>query len=91
MTSDKDDGNAHAGVSQLALKIQTIDSGKSYVQNETTWSVGRLLRKNSWGVSKVSARRPTDFSMPAIDARINASSSTTNTVERRAPLNGLDY
>src|SRR5271156_131305 len=64
MTSDEDDGNADAGISQLPLKIQTIDSRKSHVENKTTRPVRALEDKNCCVVSKVSARRPTDFSMP---------------------------
>ena len=43
MTSDEDDGNADAGISQLPLKIQTVDSRKSHVENKTTWPI-RALR-----------------------------------------------
>src|ERR1700682_4149812 len=39
---DEDDRNAQAGVSQLALKIQTVNSRKSYVQNQAAWTVGPL-------------------------------------------------
>src|ERR1700682_1527537 len=39
MTGDKDDRNLEAGVSQLALKIKTVDAGKSHVQNQATWSI----------------------------------------------------
>jgi hypothetical protein len=38
MTGDKDDGNPDTGIGQLALKIQTADSGKSDVKNQT-WRV----------------------------------------------------
>src|SRR5271167_4172540 len=36
MTSDEDDGNLHARVSQFMLKVETVDSGKTYVQNQAT-------------------------------------------------------
>src|SRR6202158_3646295 len=39
MTRDEDDGNPDARVSQLALKVQTVDSRKSHVQHEATWRV----------------------------------------------------
>ena len=42
MTSDEDYGNLDAGLSQLLLKIQTVDSRKSYVENKTTRSVRAL-------------------------------------------------
>jgi hypothetical protein len=42
MTSDEDDGNADTGISQLPLKIQTVDSRKSDVENKTTWPVRAL-------------------------------------------------
>src|SRR5205814_877427 len=42
VTGDEDDGNAQAGVSQLALKIQTVNSRKSYVQNQAAWTVRPL-------------------------------------------------
>src|SRR6266851_3856273 len=39
MTGDEDNGNADARVSQLALKVQTIDTRKSHVQNKATWPI----------------------------------------------------
>src|SRR2546427_10269816 len=42
MPGDEDDRNLDARVSQLALKVQTVDSRKSYVQNKATWSVRPL-------------------------------------------------
>src|SRR5438309_1130647 len=48
---------------------------------------GRLLRKNSCAVPKVSERKPIDFSMPWIAARTKASSSMTNTVGEPAGVN----
>jgi hypothetical protein len=42
VTGDEDDGNPQAGVRQLALKVQTVNSGKSYVKNQATWTVGLL-------------------------------------------------
>src|ERR1700730_8662294 len=42
MTGDEDDGNPYARVGQLALKIQTVDTRKSHVQNEATWSIRSL-------------------------------------------------
>jgi hypothetical protein len=59
------------------------DEGASIGQATATRQLGpsgRLLRKNSCGVPKVSECKPTDFSMPWMEARTNASSSTTNTV-----------
>src|SRR5271156_1353319 len=50
MAGDKDDGDPDSGVSQLALKIQTVDSRKSHVQDKETGPVGpfaaqKLLRR----------------------------------------------
>src|ERR1017187_1619534 len=42
MAGDKDDGNPDSGVNQLALKIQTVDSGKSHVQDQAAWPVRPL-------------------------------------------------
>ena len=45
MPRDEDDGNADAGISQLPLKIQTIDPGKSDVENKTTWPIREIRRQ----------------------------------------------
>jgi hypothetical protein len=42
MTSDEDDGNPDARVNQLVLKVQTVDSRKSYIQNQATRTVRPL-------------------------------------------------
>src|SRR6266849_7731385 len=42
MPGDEDDGNLDARVSQLALKVQPVDSGKSHVQTKATWPVRPL-------------------------------------------------
>jgi hypothetical protein len=42
MTSYEDDGNADAGISQLPLKIQSVDSRKPHVKNKTTWPIRAL-------------------------------------------------
>ncbi|MGA7925507.1 MAG: hypothetical protein WCA20_05875 [Candidatus Sulfotelmatobacter sp.] len=81
MTSNEDDGNPHARVRQLALKLQPVDAGKSHVQNKATRPVRplaaqELLRRPR----KVSERKPTDFSIPWMAARTKSSSSMTNTV-----------
>src|SRR5580700_9090932 len=39
MARDEDYGNRNTRVGQLALKIQAINSRKSHVQNQATWSV----------------------------------------------------
>ncbi len=39
MTGDEDDGNENVRVSQLPLKVQTVDSRKSHIQDEAAWSV----------------------------------------------------
>src|ERR1700740_533650 len=39
MTGDEDDGNVNARVRQLALKVQTVHSRKSHVQDKATWPV----------------------------------------------------
>jgi hypothetical protein len=36
MAGDEDDRNLDARVSQLPLKIQTVDSRKSHIQNKAT-------------------------------------------------------
>jgi len=41
MPGDENDGNVHAGVPQLLLKMQAANSGKAYVQYETTRTVRR--------------------------------------------------
>src|SRR5580658_5494999 len=42
MTGDKDDGNPSTGVSQLALKIQAVDSRQSHVQDQAAWPLRPL-------------------------------------------------
>ena len=42
MTGDEDDGNLDTRVSQLTLKVQTVDSGKSHVQDQATWPIRPL-------------------------------------------------
>src|ERR1700687_1101810 len=42
MTGDKDNRNANSRVRQFALKVQTVDSWESHVQNQATWSVRPL-------------------------------------------------
>src|SRR6266478_5802653 len=42
MTGDEDDGNPDARVGQLALKVQSVDSRKSHVQNQATWPIRPL-------------------------------------------------
>src|SRR2546427_5252854 len=42
MTGDKDDRNPDARVNQLVLKVQTVHSRESYVQNQATRSVRPL-------------------------------------------------
>src|SRR5260370_2614695 len=39
---DEDDGNLDARTSQFVLKLQTVDAGKSDVQNKAAWSVRPL-------------------------------------------------
>src|SRR5216684_9029943 len=39
MASDENNGNADARISQLALKVQTVDSRKSHIQNQAIWAV----------------------------------------------------
>src|ERR1700751_3520596 len=39
MTGDEDDGNVNARIRQLALKVQTVHSRKSHVQDKATWPV----------------------------------------------------
>ena len=42
MTGDEDDGNPDARVSQLLLKVQTVDSRNAHVENQATWAVRSL-------------------------------------------------
>src|SRR5882672_1107733 len=42
MTGDKNNRNSDAGINQLMLKVQTVDSGKSHVQNQATWRIRAL-------------------------------------------------
>src|SRR6266446_1135972 len=42
MTSDEDDGDLDARVSQLALKVQAVDARKAHVQNKAAWPVRPL-------------------------------------------------
>jgi hypothetical protein len=42
MTGDEDDGDLDARISQLALKVQTVDSRKAHVQNKAAWPVRPL-------------------------------------------------
>src|SRR3981189_1838677 len=42
MTGDKDDRYPNSRVRQFALKVQTVDSWESHVQNQATWTVRTL-------------------------------------------------
>src|SRR5713226_3064765 len=42
MPGDEDDGNPDARIRQLALKVQTVHTRKSHVQNKATWPVRPL-------------------------------------------------
>ena len=42
MTGDENDGDPEARVSQLALKLEAVDSRKSHVQHKTAWAVRPL-------------------------------------------------
>ena len=54
MTGDEDDGNPDSSVSQLLLKVQTIDSRKSHVENNATGAVRPLATQKLF-------RRPEGF------------------------------
>src|SRR5580704_12363197 len=43
MGGNEDYWDLNARIGQLVLKVQTVDSGKSYVQNQTTWLVRSLV------------------------------------------------
>ena len=45
MTSNKDDRNPDSRLRQLALKVQTVNSWKSHVQNQATWPVRPLAKQ----------------------------------------------
>jgi hypothetical protein len=49
MGGDEDDWNLETGVSQLALKVQTIHSRKGYVQNEATRPVQSFTPQKLFG------------------------------------------
>src|SRR5882757_7516631 len=51
MTGDENDGNVDSCISQFALQVETVDSGKAHVQNKTAWSV-------RWFVAQKFFRRP---------------------------------
>jgi hypothetical protein len=45
MSRNKDDGDLHSGLRQLALEIEATHLRQSYVQNQTTGAIGKLLSK----------------------------------------------
>src|SRR5258708_26131811 len=68
MTGDKDNGNPNARLSQLALKIQTAESGEPHVQNKATWPIRPLAayellrRREGLGTQANRLQHPTDGS-----------------------------
>jgi hypothetical protein len=54
MTGNKDDRDLDTRVSQLALKVQSIDAGKVYIQNQATWAFRSLVAQEFF-------RRPKGF------------------------------
>src|SRR5260221_1195798 len=54
MTGDENDGNVDSCICQLALQVETVDSGKAHVQNKTAWSV-------QWFVAQKFFRRPNGY------------------------------
>src|ERR1700751_6123818 len=52
MTGDEDDGNVNARVRQLALKVQTVHSRKSDVQDEATWPVRAVAAQERFRCSE---------------------------------------
>jgi len=87
VTGDENDGNLDSGVTQLALKVQTIGR-----QEDSRPGQGSLVRPAACcaeipsAVSKDAHRNLADFSSPWMDARTPASSSTTNTVGASAAV-----
>src|SRR6266436_2431285 len=51
MSGDKDDGNLHTRITQLALKVQTVDARKAHVQN-------KAARPVRWLAAQEFFRRP---------------------------------
>src|SRR5258708_6964686 len=51
MTGDENDGNVDSCISQLALQVEAVRSGKAHVQNKAAWSVW-------WFVAQKFFRRP---------------------------------
>ncbi len=45
MSRNKDDGDLHSGLRQLALEIESTQLRQSYVENQTTGATGELLPK----------------------------------------------
>jgi hypothetical protein len=43
VTGDEDDGDSDARVSQLALQVETVDSGKAHVQDKAARPVRWLV------------------------------------------------
>src|ERR1700752_294290 len=52
MTGDEDDGNVNARVRQLALKVQTVHSRKSRVQDKTTWRLRAVAAQERFRCSE---------------------------------------
>src|SRR5467141_2612690 len=51
VTGDEDDGDSDARVSQLALQVETVNSGKAHVQDKAAWPF-------RWLVAQEFFRRP---------------------------------
>src|SRR5260221_4450659 len=52
MTGDENDGNVDSCISQRALQVETVDSGKAHVQNKAAWSVRWLVAQKLFGRPK---------------------------------------
>ncbi len=70
MTGDEDDGNLDTGVTQLTLKIQTVDARKAHVQNKTAWPVRWLVAQEFFRGPKGCAPQPRRFQQ-SLDGRTN--------------------
>ncbi len=49
MTGDKDNGDLDSRISQLTLKVQTVDTGKVHIQNKATRPFGSLVAQEFFG------------------------------------------
>src|SRR6266446_7988902 len=68
VTGDENDGHLDSGVTQLALKVQTIDARKTHVQDKAAWSVRLLVAQKFFRRLKGCAPQPRRFQQ-SLDGR----------------------